>query len=372
MDRRKFLTWAGVGCFASSLAATISSLSLKPANAQKLFKKRSQRKTFYTQGRYLYDSLGNKVILRGINLPLLDDWNFPQSDKLAELEKTGANAIRIQWYKDYGQPDRPAYSLADLDNILEKCKANQIVPILGLWDLTCNDDTKVLNSQLIPWWVSAPVLAVLKKHQRYLIINLANELGYYHWNDNSEIALEKFKNAYKNAITTIRKHLHVPIMIDAPDCGASIDVLTTIGQELIEYDPDRNLLLSVHAYWAAYNGVPYIETAIKANLPLVFGEIANKQDEYNNDRTLHCYYDLDGSLQNHAPQTNFKYQEFLPMLYEQEIGWLAWSWSNDLCPQREMTYNGNFSNLTPYGNDLVNNPVYGLKATAKRSSAFGL
>jgi mannan endo-1,4-beta-mannosidase len=37
-----------------------------------------------------------------------------------------------------------------------------------------------------------------------------------------------------------------------------------------------------------------------------------------------------------------------------------------------MTEDGNFSGLTPYGNDLVNNLVYGLKATAQRSTAFGL
>ncbi len=368
MDRRKFLTWAGVGCFASSLPTTISVLSIKPAVSQTL----NQRATFYTQGRYLYDSLGKKVILRGINLPLLDDWNFPQSDKLAELEKTGANAIRIQWYKNYGNSKRPAYSLANLDNILEKCKANQIIPILGLWDLTCKSNLTLLNRQLIPWWVSNPVLAVLQKHQRYLIINPVNELGYYHWADNSTLALNRFKDAYKSAIITIRQHLHLPIMIDAPDCGASIDAFTVIGQELIDHDPDHNLLLSVHAYWAAYNGLPHIPTAINTNLPIIFGEIANKQDEYSNGQTQYCYYDLDGLLENHAPQTNFKYQELLQMLNEQEIGWLAWSWSNDICSNRQMTHNGNFSTLTSYGNDLVNNPVYGLKRTAERSSAFGL
>jgi len=166
----------------------------------------------------LYDSLGNKVILRGINLPLLDDWNFPQTDKLAELEKTGANAVRIQWYKDYGQSDRPAYTIADLDNFLTRCKTSQIIPVLGLWDLTCNPDVNLLNTQLIPWWTSEPVLNVLKKHQKYLIINLVNELGVYRWANNSTSALNTFNNVYKTAITKIRQHLHLPLMIDAPDC----------------------------------------------------------------------------------------------------------------------------------------------------------
>lgn len=70
-----------------------------------------QRETFYTDGRHLHDSHGNKIILRGINLPLLDDWNFPPGDKLTDLEQTGANAVRIQWYINYGNAERPASPL---------------------------------------------------------------------------------------------------------------------------------------------------------------------------------------------------------------------------------------------------------------------
>jgi mannan endo-1,4-beta-mannosidase len=361
MNRRELLAWAGIGCLANL------SLSFVAAGQPSNFKKSDRTSTLYTKGRYLYDSFGNKVILRGINLPLLDDWDFPQTDKLAELEKTGANAVRIQWYKDYGQSDRPAYTIADLDNFLTRCKTSRIIPVLGLWDLTCNPDVNLLNTQLIPWWTSEPVLNVLKKHQKYLIINLANELGVYRWANNSTEALNTFKNAYKTAITKIRQHLHLPMMIDAPDCAQSIEVFTKIGKELIDHDPDHNLLFSGHAYWAGYDGMPHLKTAIDANLPIVFGEVANKQDEEIEGKTQYCYYDLDGSNQNHAPQNSFTYQAFLRSLKEQEIGWLAWSWWKDNCTERQMSQNGNISNLTPYGNDIVNNSIYGLKVTAQRS-----
>ncbi len=338
----------------------------------KLLGDAGQKQNFYVDGRHLFDPSDNKIILRGINLALLDNWEFPPNDKLAEIEKTGANAVRIQWYIDYGAgpPQRPAYALTDLDNFLTKCKTNQIVPILGLWDLTCNPDVNLLNSQLMPWWTDAAVLAVLQKHQRYLIINLANELGVYRWSDNPANTLNTFKEAYKQAITSIRQHLHGPIMIDAPDCGTSIEVFTSIGQELIEHDPDHNLLLSAHAYWAGYDGVPHIETAINANLPIVFGEVANKQDEEIDGQTQFCFYDLDGTNENHPPLIAFAYQSLLQMLLEKEVGWLDWSWWKDGCSQRQMAEDGNFANLTAYGNDLVNNPNYGLKLTAVRSAAF--
>lgn len=357
MKRRQLIINTGIACVSGLLSTTLPSI----------VKAQNEKPTFYTKGRYLYNRFSEKVILNGINLPILDDWDFPQTDKLAELEKTGANAVRIQWYKDYGQSDRPSYSISDLDNVLTRCQQSRIIPIVMLSDSTCNSDPNFLNTQLIPWWTKNDVLKVLKKHESYLIINVANELGVYRWADNQKAALNSFKNAYKSAISSIRKHLHLPIMIDAPDCGQSIEVFSLIGKELIAHDPDRNLLFSGHAYWSNYDGIPHIQAMINANLPLVFGEIANKQDENINGTTKYCYYDIDGTRENRPASNNFTYQSLLPILKQKQIGWMAWCWWKDNCTNRQMTLNGNFSNLTLYGNDLVNNPVYGLKAIAKRT-----
>ena len=143
----------------------------------------AQRETFFTDGRLLRDPNGSVTVLRGINLPLLDDWSFPGDDKLSDIETTGANAIRIEWYIDYPNAERPAYTIADLDQFLTRCKTKGLVAILGLWDVTCQFDATLLNTQLIPWWTSADVVRVLEKHQKYLIINLANELGVFRWAD---------------------------------------------------------------------------------------------------------------------------------------------------------------------------------------------
>jgi mannan endo-1,4-beta-mannosidase len=229
-----------------------------------------RRETLYVEGRLLHDPHGNPVILRGINLPLLDDWVFPGSDKLADLALTGANAVRIQWCLDYGDDRRPTYTLADLDGFLDRCKTHRIIPILGLWDATCGGDVGVLNAQFIPWWTSDDVVAVLNKHRQYLIVNPANELGVYRWAGASPAALDEFKEAYKTALTAMRGRLHMPVMIDAPDCASSIEVWTAIGQEIVDHDPDHNVLLSVHAYWAAYDGTPFIAQAMNLNLPVVY------------------------------------------------------------------------------------------------------
>jgi Putative peptidoglycan binding domain len=57
------------------------------------------KQTFYTEGRYLFDRLGNKVILRGINkMSVFDQDPDPAgSVSFPEIRKTGANTVRIVW-----------------------------------------------------------------------------------------------------------------------------------------------------------------------------------------------------------------------------------------------------------------------------------
>lgn len=214
---------------------------------------------FYVTGRRLRDNDRVPVTLRGVNLPLLDDWDFPASDRLAEVEKSGANAVRIQWYAQYPDPARPAYSITHLDAFLDRCRLHRMIPILELHDCTCQGDPQLVNIQLIPWWTRADVVKVLRRHERYLIINLANELGEYRFGGATPAALDAFKNAYKQAISSIRAQgLRMPIMIDAPDCGTSLHALVSIGHELINHDPRRSLLMSAHAYWAGWDGTAHV------------------------------------------------------------------------------------------------------------------
>lgn len=324
--------------------------------------------TLYTSGRHLHDRHGHNLVLRGLDLPLLDNWDFPVSDALEQIGQTGANAIRIQWYVQYPNPSRPPFSVTDLDRVLHRCNRADIVPIVMLADLTCASDVDQLNATLVPWWTSSDVVAVLRDHANCVIVNLANELGNYRWADAPDAALGSYQAAYATAIASFRATgLSVPLMIDAPDCGTSIDAFLSVGEQLISADPDHNILLSGHAYWAAYDGLSYIPACMNAALPIVFGEIANKQDESINGETVYCYYDLDGTHENPGTTNGFTYQALLSACQQHGLGWLAWSWGPDNCTARRISSDGSFASLTPYGVDIVHNPVYGLLATARRA-----
>jgi mannan endo-1,4-beta-mannosidase len=47
------------------------------------------------------------------------------------------------------------------------------------------------------------------------------------------------------------------------------------------------------------------------------------------------------------------------------IGYLAWVWTQDNCGARQMTTNGNFNTLTGYGNTIINSATTGIKYAKK-------
>jgi mannan endo-1,4-beta-mannosidase len=361
-SRRQILQLGGnfvVGAVATSaIAAPLL------AKSTKVIKKT----TLHTKGRFLYDVNGNKIILRGLNFPLLDDWDFPRKHSLNEFAKTGANVARIQWYRDYGQAARPEYSLVDLDKFITECRNKKIIPMVYLNDVTCKEDSSLLISKIMPWWTSPEVIAMLARHQKYIIINLANELGDYRDAKNPQAALNSYTNSYKTAIAMMRRKIKSPIVIDAPDCGGSIEVFLKVGKELLASDPERNLLFSVHSYWSSYNGMSFIQRAIDANLPLIFGEVANKEDKTIKGKNQFCYYGLDRTGKTHPAPNGFYYQQLLTMLQQKEIGWMAWAWWKDGCSDRQITRTGTMTGLTPYGKDIIYNSTYGLKAKSKIAS----
>ena len=191
------------------------------------------RPNLYTSGRYLHTRNGSKLILRGINLPLLDDWDFPPTSYLPEVAKTNANAVRLQWYLNYGNDDRQSYSITDLDPLLLSCAQAGMVPIVMLADLTCAGDTSGVSGLISQWLGLDDVVAVLTKHSEYLILNIANEAGTYHWAGDSQQVLDQYVSDYTDAIASIRAAgLNFPLMIDAPDCGESLDVFLLVGEKL--------------------------------------------------------------------------------------------------------------------------------------------
>lgn len=325
--------------------------------------------TITVSGKNLVLPGGQSLILRGVNYPIIDE-GLPTLGsparyrfKIDEAAKTGANAIRIQWYTngthwlddaEEGPPGTVDGLLNNgtLSNIIGYCYEKGMIPILVVQNTVCNDDWNYFNTVALPWWQKPAVIDLINKHKKYLVANIACEFGSVEGAADPVAAKGTFKSNYIRAVQQLRSAgITIPLMIDAPDCGASSSALAAVAKDILNADPNKNIIFSAHTYWADYANTA---AAVKAKLDeisntgtcFVFGEVGNWQDG-----NVCCVYDISNL-----------YRIVLQEACGRGIGWLAWTYTQDCCKPREMTTNGEFSTLTAYGNDIINNAAYGLKS----------
>jgi PKD repeat protein len=100
------------------------------------------------------------------------------------------------------------------------------------------------------FWVDNKEL--FKKYEKHLMINIANEWGPTTYKGGE---CELWRDTYKEAITTLRAAgIKVPLVIDAPDWGHRIDCGSEYGQELLDHDPLKSIIFSVHYYCPGWGG----------------------------------------------------------------------------------------------------------------------
>jgi mannan endo-1,4-beta-mannosidase len=199
---------------------------------------------FFVLGRHLYDSLGSKVILRGVNkLSVFDNGDPFGLISFPEIKQTSANTVRIAWAITGDlQPRGVATATATLDALITNAKANHLIPMIELHDAT--GDWSRLND-LVTYWTQPTVVTVIQKHQAYLLINIGNEAG------DDSVSQADFVAGYSDAIFNMRAAgIHVPLVIDASDWGKNLTMLNNTAAILLAADPDFNLIFSLHLYWS--------------------------------------------------------------------------------------------------------------------------
>ncbi|AEA46016.1 cellulase family glycosylhydrolase [Fluviicola taffensis] len=338
-----------------------------------------QQNTLQVVGKNLTSINGQNIILRGVNYGLINQGDISLADAagyqsyIDEVANTGANAVRIPWYtsgqnwRDIpGPPNNGTPGTVDgyvtnghLSNIIAYCISKKMIPILSIHDdsyITCKDNWAYFNSTVMDFWTDPDVLTLIEANKAYLIINLANEFDKVRWGAGSlATELNTFKSNYSAAVATLRQAgVNVPIIIDAPDCGQSSTELLSIAVDMNQNDTRHNLIFSSHAYWYGYaSTLAQVQTKLNeaqnTNVCFILGEVATNQDGDNGECGLNDLSTL--------------YPIILDEVCSRNIGWLAWTFSLDCSSAREMSPTGSASNLTTFGNDIINNPNYGLKST---------
>ncbi|MGH9457891.1 MAG: cellulase family glycosylhydrolase [Thermoanaerobaculia bacterium] len=290
----------------------------------------AERPRFRVEGRHLVDPCGDRFVVRGVNKMAV--WTDPDGvPSFSEIAKTGANTVRIVWLTS-----APASAL---DLVLTNAHAAGLVPILEIHDATGMWDKL---DTVVSWWTAPATVSVIRKHDAYLLANIANEAGA------NDVREHQFIEGYADAILRMRAAgIRVPLIIDAPGWGRNVELLLRAAPSLLEID--RDLVFSWHAWDTAGDQAARITRALEAaaarNIPLLVGEFA------------HAEVGCRGAI---------PYAHLMAEAQRLEIGWLAWSWGpgNSDCAAMDMTEDGTFAALRGWGEEVAWTDPNGICATS--------
>lgn len=307
---------------------------------------------FKVKGTFLTDPCGDTVILKGVNkMSVFDEMDRYGANYFPEIAKTNANSVRIVWQSVYsnGKPSRKGH----LDTLISNCINAKMIPIVEMHDATCN-----LNalSNVVNYWIQPDILAIVKKYEHAMLVNIANEAGDY------DVTTNQFLTAYQNAITTLRNAgIRAPLIIDAPDCGKNLELIVPIASTLIQFDPQHNLMFSAHPYWSITDGATplfikgQLDNAANNNVPLILGELCGFGGWPGEGQDAAKSCEQNGAVD---------YQSLLLESSKHKIGWLVWEWGPGngfydgptvvLCPAMDMTSNGKYQSIIDITPNSVN------------------
>lgn len=256
---------------------------------------------FKVDGTKLLDRCGNEFVMRGVNLA----YTWFESSAYTQLEavaNAGANTVRVVLTdgKAYGKAADPADKVMAFAN---KCKEYGMLTILEVHDETGSNDIADLKDAAKYF---ANMAETLKGTESYIIINIANE-----WHNDA--ASTVWRDGYKEAIKIIRDAgLRHCIMVDAGGYGQGAATIHSHGLEVLDSDPENNLIFSIHMYGGAGNTNKVksnIDGVINQNLALCIGEFG--------------WYHSDGDVDEDL---------ILSYCQEKKVSWLAWSWYGNGSP----------------------------------------
>ncbi|MGD0566622.1 MAG: cellulase family glycosylhydrolase [Candidatus Goldiibacteriota bacterium] len=301
---------------------------------------KEEYKGFKVKESKIYDGTGGEFIIRGVNKMIV--WLDPDGEpSFKEIEKTGANAVRIVWSIKDG-------TVRGLDIAIGNCIKRKMAPIIEIHDFTGVWDAGVFKSATA-YWTSAEMLGVIKKYENYLIINYGNEIG------NDRVSGAEFRKRYSSAVRKMRRSgIRVPVMIDAAAWGTGMDYIYKNWKYLVSKDPLKNLIFSIHMWWNdgdAGRVKEAIRKSAKLKIPLVVGEFAVAGID---NKGLICY------------------ETIITECNRASTGWLAWEWGpgNLHGNLMDMTKDGKFATLWGWAKEVCLDSPYSIKKTSVRPDIF--
>lgn len=318
-------------------------------------------KGFFVLDGKLYDASGAEFIPIGANTAVFWQSESNAMKSFPDMKKAGANCARI-----ISVTNNSANSWSWQSNFTKQkacvkaCIDNKLIPILEFHDVTCGNgyETDAENKNLkrvVDYWCTNNLVTLCKDYEKYLIVNVANEWG----PTNSG-----FRDGYKKAITAMRAAgIKNTILIDAGGCGQNPTTLINYAQELLDFDPQKNILFAIHFYgnwmtkekskqsWQFYVE-DYLQLFKDKKIPVIVGE-----------------FGWTGAPDNF---TLYDPKKIISESNRHGIGWLFWAWNSapnetyyDIVADYSKGYTSD-ADLTEHGKHIVQQ----FKDNAKEAVSF--
>lgn len=287
-------------------------------NAQVARPEYNTGKGFFVLDGKLYDASGAEFIPIGANTAVFWQSEANAMKSFPDMKKAGANCARIvSVTNDASNSWSWQSNFTKQKACVKACVDNKIIPILEFHDVTCGNgyetDTENKNlKRVVDYWCSPNLVSLCKDYEKYMIVNVANEWG---------PANTLYRDGYKKAITAMRTAgIKNTILIDAGGCGQNPTTLMNYAQELLDFDPEKNILFAIHFYglWMTkekskqvwqYYVEEYLQKFRDKKIPVIVGEFGwtGAPDNF----TLYDPKTIISESNKHG------------------IGWLFWAWNSN-------------------------------------------
>ncbi len=294
--------------------------------------------TYRTSGRYLFDPLGAKIIVRGVEQVFFRaDGGWLSNEFATEISKTKSNTMRmLPYYTDNTPAAGDKATLADLeDQIRRGIDGHMLVDFAA-------DGGRHVSTFLRP-----EVLSLIRKYERWMVLHAKGES---YEDTDTEWATE-----CKSVITQLRNAgLKLPLYMYARNGGRNLPCILNKGAEILAADPMHNIVFGWQAYWGDEGGW-------QDN----FGMSLDQAFAYCRDAPVCIQVGLllHSDPQDNSPQT-IPYQHLMQLAFNYDLGWLWWDYRMGI---DNLTTDGYLPHYTSLGTDVLVDNQYGIGHTSTRT-----
>lgn len=298
-----------------------------------------------TQGRYLLDTCGNQLVIRGVEGSVGEGMQVGGTfaGYIDQIAATGANAVRLLPDQAPGQSTARA---SVIEGMIARAAGHGMVVYLSVYDNRYND--------FVPWdviqafWSRQDIKDVVNRYRKWMILDGVQEIDAgdcVAWRDEAIRRLTWLRGQGYDLPTTVISAFR----------GRRLDCAVQEGAAVVAADPLHQVIIGVQMYWGTDwwietqgTVVQGIETAAQQSFPIQAGF------DYVSDGGG-TYVDYAGGMT--AAEAN-------------GIGWLWWDYYNPFYLQQSLSldgYSGPGHLQTPFGEEVVRTHPASIRNSSRKA-----